>query len=163
MLSISHWVHLVRRPLIGLLYQPRVIVDDECGAIGGMRIGRGNRSTRRKLVSVPLCPPLIPHDLSWARTRTATVGSLRLTASAMAWPIGPYLLVNIRMELSGYDLRTRSYEEREYVFMEFCSWFLYRPTGLELKCGVVWKERESGKQLLHMFYSHAMCIQQSTV
>jgi hypothetical protein len=33
-----HCVHLVRRPLIGLLYQPRMI-DDECGAVGGMRIG----------------------------------------------------------------------------------------------------------------------------
>jgi hypothetical protein len=38
------WVHLVRRPLTGLLYQPRLI-DDECGAVGVMRIGRGNRST----------------------------------------------------------------------------------------------------------------------
>jgi hypothetical protein len=42
------WVHLVRRPLTGLLYQPRMIDDDECEAVGGMRIGRGNRSTRRK-------------------------------------------------------------------------------------------------------------------
>jgi hypothetical protein len=33
-------VHLVLRPLIGLLYQPRMI-DDECGAVCGMRIGRG--------------------------------------------------------------------------------------------------------------------------
>jgi hypothetical protein len=39
---------LVRRPLFGLLYQPRMI-DDECGAVDGMRIGRGNKSTRRKL------------------------------------------------------------------------------------------------------------------
>jgi hypothetical protein len=31
------------------------------GEIGGMKIGRGNRSTRRKLVSVPLCPPQNPH------------------------------------------------------------------------------------------------------
>jgi hypothetical protein len=30
--------------------------------IGGMRIGRGNRSTQRKSASVPLCPPEIPHD-----------------------------------------------------------------------------------------------------
>jgi hypothetical protein len=37
---------LVRRPLFDLLYQPRMIDDDECGAVGGMRIGRGNRSTR---------------------------------------------------------------------------------------------------------------------
>jgi hypothetical protein len=41
------WVNMVRRPLFGLLYQLRMI-DDECGAVGGLRIGRGNRSTRRK-------------------------------------------------------------------------------------------------------------------
>jgi hypothetical protein len=32
------------------------------GEIGGMMIGRGNRSTRRKPASVPLCPPQIPHS-----------------------------------------------------------------------------------------------------
>jgi hypothetical protein len=32
----------------GLLYQPRMIGDGDCGEIGGMKIGRGNRSTRRK-------------------------------------------------------------------------------------------------------------------
>jgi hypothetical protein len=42
------WVHLVRQPLFGLLYQPRMIDDDECGAVGGMRISMGNWSTRRK-------------------------------------------------------------------------------------------------------------------
>jgi hypothetical protein len=82
------WVHLVRQPLIGLLYQPWMIDDDddECGAIGGMRIGRGNQSSRRKLNPVPLCPPQIPHDLTWARTRAAVVGSWWLTAWAMARP-----------------------------------------------------------------------------
>jgi hypothetical protein len=40
----------------GLLYQPRMIDDDDYGAVGGMRIGRGNRSTRRKPAPVPLCP-----------------------------------------------------------------------------------------------------------
>jgi hypothetical protein len=40
--------------------------DDECEAVGGMRIGRGNRSTRRKSVPLPLCPPQIPRDLAWA-------------------------------------------------------------------------------------------------
>jgi hypothetical protein len=38
--------------------------DDECGAVGGMRIGRGNHSTRRKPAPVPLCPPQIPRDLT---------------------------------------------------------------------------------------------------
>jgi hypothetical protein len=36
---------LVRRALTRLLYQPGMI-DDECEAVGGMRIGRGDRSTR---------------------------------------------------------------------------------------------------------------------
>jgi hypothetical protein len=41
--------------------------DDECGAVGGMRIGMGNRSTRKKFAPVPFCPPQIPHDLTWDR------------------------------------------------------------------------------------------------
>jgi hypothetical protein len=76
------WVHLVRRPLTGLLYQPRMI-DDECGAVGGMRIGRGNRSTRRKLTPVPLYLPQIPHDLSWARIRATTNSLSYGTASIL--------------------------------------------------------------------------------
>jgi hypothetical protein len=34
--------------------------DDE--EFGGMKIGRGNRSTRRKPAPVPLCPPQITLD-----------------------------------------------------------------------------------------------------
>jgi hypothetical protein len=74
-------------PLFGLLYQPRMIDDDdECGAVGEMRIGRGNGSTRRKPAPVPLCPPQIPHDLTRDRTRAATVGSWRPTAWTMTRP-----------------------------------------------------------------------------
>jgi hypothetical protein len=40
--------------------------DDVCGAAGRMT-GKGNRSTRKPAL-VPLCPPQIPHDLTWART-----------------------------------------------------------------------------------------------
>jgi hypothetical protein len=49
------------------------------GEIGGMMIGRGNRSTQRKPAPMPLCPPQIPHA-AWTRTRAAAVGSQRLTA-----------------------------------------------------------------------------------
>jgi hypothetical protein len=56
------------------------------GEFGGMKIGRGNRSTRRKPAPAPLCPPLIPLDQTRARTRAAAVGSQRLTASARARP-----------------------------------------------------------------------------
>jgi hypothetical protein len=46
--------------------------DDECGAVGGI-IGRENQRTLRKPTSVMVCPPYIPHDLTWARTRAAAV------------------------------------------------------------------------------------------
>jgi hypothetical protein len=80
------WVHLVLRPLFDLLYQPRM-VDGNCGAIGRISNGRGNRSTRRKPVPAPLLPSQIPHDLTRARTRAAVVGSRRLTAWATARPV----------------------------------------------------------------------------
>jgi hypothetical protein len=37
---------------------------DYDGEFGGMMIGGGNRSTRRKPAPVPLCPPQISHDLT---------------------------------------------------------------------------------------------------
>jgi hypothetical protein len=52
----------------GLLYKPQMIDEDDCGAVGGMKIGRGNRSTQRKPAPAPLCPPQIPHDQTRART-----------------------------------------------------------------------------------------------
>jgi hypothetical protein len=36
----------------GLLYQPQM-TDGDCGAIGGMKVGKGNRSTRIKPASMP--------------------------------------------------------------------------------------------------------------
>jgi hypothetical protein len=95
------WVHLVRRPLFGLLYQPQMIDhdDDDCGAIGGMRIGRGNRSTRRKPALAPLCPPQIPHDLIRATTRAAVVRSRRLTTWAIARPLITILCSSVYNEI----------------------------------------------------------------
>jgi hypothetical protein len=63
----------------GLLYQPQMIDEGDCGVTGGMKIGGGNRSTRRKRAPAPLCPPQIPDDQTRGRTRTAAVGSQRLT------------------------------------------------------------------------------------
>jgi hypothetical protein len=39
------WVHLARRSLPSLLYQPRTI-DDECEAVAGMRNGKGKYSEK---------------------------------------------------------------------------------------------------------------------
>jgi hypothetical protein len=36
--------------------------DYDVGEFGGIKIGRGNRSTRRKPTPAPLCPPQIPLD-----------------------------------------------------------------------------------------------------
>jgi hypothetical protein len=52
--------------------------DYDDGEIGGMMIGKGNRSTRRKPAPVPLCPPQTPHAVR-TRTRDAAAGSQRLT------------------------------------------------------------------------------------
>jgi hypothetical protein len=46
----------------GLLYQPRMINDGDCGEIGEIKIGRENRNTRRTPAAAPLCPPQIQHD-----------------------------------------------------------------------------------------------------
>jgi hypothetical protein len=54
-------VHSALRPPIRLLCQPLDDYDD--GEFGGMMIGLGNRSTRRKPAPVPLCPPQIPHTV----------------------------------------------------------------------------------------------------
>jgi hypothetical protein len=64
----------------------------DCGAIGGMKIGRGKRSTRRKPAPAPLCPPQIPLDHTQDRTRAAAVGSRRLTVWAMARPFSNFML-----------------------------------------------------------------------
>jgi hypothetical protein len=65
---------------VSRLYSVDGMMINEYGAIGGMRIGRGIRSTRIKPAPVPLCPLRIPNDLTWDRTRAAAVGRRRLIA-----------------------------------------------------------------------------------
>jgi hypothetical protein len=88
------WVHLALQPLFGLLYQS-LMINDDCGAIGGMWIKRVNRSIRRKPATMPLCPPQNPHELTRVRTRIAEVGSRRLTTWATARPYTTYFCSSI--------------------------------------------------------------------
>jgi hypothetical protein len=46
-----------------------------------------NWSTQRKPAPMLLCSPQIPHDLTQARTRATAIGSWRLTAWVMTWPM----------------------------------------------------------------------------
>jgi hypothetical protein len=89
------------------------------GAIGGMKIGRGNRSTRRKPAPAPLCPPQVPHDQTRARTRTLHYVRFEVvTAVAMKnavfWDVAPCRsCVNrrfggtYRLHLQGRKIRER--------------------------------------------------------
>jgi hypothetical protein len=52
-----------------------------------MKIGRGNRSTRRKPAPAPLFPPQIPLDQTRARTRAAAVYNL-LSIKLYIWSNG---------------------------------------------------------------------------
>jgi hypothetical protein len=82
---------MVRRPLVGLLYQSRMLDDGECEAVGGMRIDRGDRSTRRKPAPMSLCPPQIPHDMTWARTWPAAVHLYHSITHSLTHRAEPFL------------------------------------------------------------------------
>jgi hypothetical protein len=49
------WVHLVRRPLFGVLYQPRM--TNECETPGWMRADRGNRKYSEKTCTIATLSP----------------------------------------------------------------------------------------------------------
>jgi hypothetical protein len=65
--------------LIPYIFLSFIFMFNEHGAKGGIKIGRGNRSTRRKPAAVTHCPPQIPHYPTWNRTLVAAVGSHRLS------------------------------------------------------------------------------------
>jgi hypothetical protein len=46
----------------GLLYNSQMIDVGDCGAIGGIKFGRGNRNARRKPAPAPLRPPQKPQS-----------------------------------------------------------------------------------------------------
>jgi hypothetical protein len=65
------------------IYCPIVAAPGDCEdeeLFGGMKIDRGNRSTRRKPAPAPLWPPQIPLGETRDWTRAAAVRSQRLTA-----------------------------------------------------------------------------------
>jgi hypothetical protein len=47
---------------IGLLYQPRMISDGDCGEIGGINIDRETEVFGENLPQRQFCPPKILHD-----------------------------------------------------------------------------------------------------
>jgi hypothetical protein len=106
---------LVRRPLTGLLYQPRII-DDECGAVGGMRIGRGNRSTRRK--ASPTTNPTLPDLRSNTGHRSVKPATNRLSYGK----VHPFFLCFKDMSLLASSSFNRKHHpnKREVVLVCVC-------------------------------------------
>jgi hypothetical protein len=84
------WIHFVRWPLIGLLYQPQM--TDEYGLYGGMRIDRGIRGTRRKTAPVVTLsttnPAWLDVGLKLAR-RGGKPATNRSTCCPDGWPVPP--------------------------------------------------------------------------
>jgi hypothetical protein len=72
-----------------------MIGEGECGAIGGIKIGRGNRNTRRKPAPAPLCPPQIPLEQTRDRTRAAAVKPAINRLSCGAALSIPYLQLSV--------------------------------------------------------------------
>jgi hypothetical protein len=83
----------------GLLYQPQVIDDGDCGAIGGIKIGRGNRSTGGNLPQRHVVHHKSHVTRPGFQPRVAAVESQRQTAWAMAWPAYILLSTENREEL----------------------------------------------------------------
>jgi hypothetical protein len=61
--------------------------SNKCGAVGWVKTGRGNESTWRKPIPLPLCPPQIPYGLTWDQTQATMVTSWWPIATAMAQPL----------------------------------------------------------------------------
>jgi hypothetical protein len=72
------------RTLMDPSYQPRMI--DEHETVDGIRVGRGTEVLGESDPML-LCPPQIPHDLTWNRTRATAVGSRLLAAWTTTWPL----------------------------------------------------------------------------
>jgi hypothetical protein len=68
-----------------------MVDDHECGAVGGMRIGRRNRMLRENLPQCHFVNHTSHMTLSGIKPRAAVVGSRRLTAWAMTRPVSELL------------------------------------------------------------------------
>jgi hypothetical protein len=86
--------------------------------ISKMRIGRGSWSSRRKSASMLLCPPQIPHDLTWDRKRAAAVGSRRLTAWFMSWPYSWLTAASKCLSLNWHHAGSAFRTEKGLAFMK---------------------------------------------
>jgi hypothetical protein len=80
-----------------------MIDESDCGATGGMKIGKGNRSTRRKPEPAPLYPPQIPHDQTRARApgrRGGKPATNRLSYGTAVLSYLPHMVVGMGKDVT---------------------------------------------------------------
>jgi hypothetical protein len=73
MMFISWFLHCQDRNYIA----SGNVISNECGSVGGMRIGRGNRSYCKKTAPMPLHPPIETVPPRWVETNHLDYGTAR--------------------------------------------------------------------------------------
>jgi hypothetical protein len=90
------------------------------GEFGGIIICRGNRSARRKLAPLPICP-------AWAMARPGTTISL----------IGHYVSTILKLFLSLYPIWGKCFCSANFARVEdVCMWFITEI--VELNTSIIW-------------------------
>jgi hypothetical protein len=99
------------------------MLDDGCGAVGGIIIGKGNRSPKCRFVYHKS-----HHDLTWARTRTAALESWQITECAT---VRPHVLSN---SIADFDHIWYNDFSRVYLILLFAMmWLCYLAYSSTLK------------------------------
>jgi hypothetical protein len=113
--------------------------DCEDGEFGGIKIGRGNRSTRRKPAPAPLCPPQFPLDQRRARTWAAAVWNQRLTAWDMA---RPWFTLTVFARLNAVIVGSNPIQGMDICMRLFCVCVVLL-VGTGLATGLIPRQRSS--------------------
>jgi hypothetical protein len=71
--SVAVFAQYLTKLSVSVPYSVRDRIVSGCGTVGRMRIGTGNSSTRKFSVSVTICQSKTSHDVTFDRTRVATV------------------------------------------------------------------------------------------
>jgi hypothetical protein len=116
----SNWVHSAQRPPIGLLCQPRVIIND--GEIGGMMTRRGKPKYSEKT-----CPSA---TLSTTNPTWPDVGSNRGhrggKPATNRLSYGTAICYVLRLRIEGFWKRANPSKSRHGTFLPHQSTFLYK-------------------------------------
>jgi hypothetical protein len=121
----------------------------EYGAVGEVRIDRGNRNTGRKYAPMPLCPRLIPYDLKW---------NLRWRRGGFAFILTPIII----FRASIYQSRLTDVSHREHwLYKYICKQDYICIFAVPRSCFVPYTQKLPTRSL-YRIYSLAACLAKTT-